>query len=358
MNLIILNGDFGWAEEAIATILIVIVFNFIAKWVLKNLHFKYLKRGSIWLESFATALYKPLSYFTWYFAIIQGVNLLTQRVLARPLFDHSHQYLEFGLVIALAWFLFRWKNHVVKALLIQAEEGKAAALEKIKADVLDKIGTVIIIVVAIFLLLEISGRSMNTLIAFGGISGLAIAFASQQIIANFFGGLMIYTTHPFSIGDWINLPEKNIEGNVEEIGWYMTLIRTFDKRPIYVPNSTFSSILVMTPSRMSHRKVEENIGIRYDDISAIKPIMADIRKMLAEHPLVDQTQHNLVYFKSFGNYSLDIHVSAYTKTIEKPEFVEIREDILLKCAVIIANHKAEMPFPTSVVIPGGQTAVS
>ena len=55
------------------------------------------------------------------------------------------------------------------------------------------------------------------------------------MISNFFGGFMIYVTHSFGIGDWINLPDHNVEGYVEEIGWYTTRIRTFEKRPIYVP---------------------------------------------------------------------------------------------------------------------------
>ena len=45
---------------------------------------------------------------------------------------------------------------------------------------------------------------------------------------------MIYTDRPFSVGDWVKSPDKNIEGIVEDIGWRMTKIRTFEKRPLYV----------------------------------------------------------------------------------------------------------------------------
>ncbi len=68
---------------------------------------------------------------------------------------------------------------------------------------------------------------------------------------------MIYFDRPFKVGDWIRSPDRQIEGTVERIGWRMTIIRTFDKRPLYVPNSVFSSIVVENPSRMLNRRIYE-----------------------------------------------------------------------------------------------------
>ncbi|MCB2069634.1 MAG: mechanosensitive ion channel, partial [Ottowia sp.] len=51
-------------------------------------------------------------------------------------------------------------------------------------------------------------------------------------------------------------PDKEIEGTVEEIGWRLTRIRTFDKRPLYVPNSVFNNIAVENPSRMQNRRIK------------------------------------------------------------------------------------------------------
>ena len=99
------------------------------------------------------------------------------------------------------------------------------------------------------------GYSISGVLAFGGIGGIAVGFAAKDLLANFFGGLMIYLDRPFSVGDWIRSPDKNIEGTVEEIGWRLTRIRTFDKRPLYVPNSTFTQISVENPSRMLNRRI-------------------------------------------------------------------------------------------------------
>lgn len=248
--------------------------------------------------------------------------------------------LAVGLVLGLGWFLLRWKKKAIASL---------KSPDRSRLDVLDKLATVLILIISATLLLEVTGYSLNTLIAFGGISGLAIAFASQEIIASFFGGLMIYLTHPFIIGDWIILPERSIEGHVEEIGWYTTKICTLDKRPIYVPNSIFSKIVIVNPSRMSHRQVKETIGIRYRDVDELKAIIGDIRRMLEENPDIDGEMPPSVYFSAFGAYSLDILFTAYTYETTTHGFNRIKEGILFSIIEILEKHQAELAFPTTCV---------
>jgi MscS family membrane protein len=94
-----------------------------------------------------------------------------------------------------------------------------------------------------------------------------MGFAAKDMLSNIFGGLMLQMDRPFSTGDWIR--SSQFEGTVEKIGWRMTRIRTFSKNPIYIPNSIFASIPIETPSRMTNRRINEVIGIRYDDIAKI-----------------------------------------------------------------------------------------
>jgi MscS family membrane protein len=160
---------------------------------------------------------------------------------------------------------------------------------------------------------------------------------------------MIYLTHPFSIGDWVNLPEKSIEGHVEEIGWYMTRIRTFEKRPIYIPNSLFSKMVVVNPSRMTHRQFKEIIGIRYSDLGLAKGIILDIKDMILSHSDVDPILPTIVRLTSFGDYSVDILVSAYIRPTDTDGFSRAKEDIFFKIADIIKQHGADFAYPTSTI---------
>lgn len=351
----VMDGKYGWLAEALTLLGIVIIFNFLAKILLRRLHMRYDRQHKIWKDSFVKALYKPMSYLVWFIVISNSIDVISLRVAQKNFFNISfmHLMIKLASIFAFGWFLFRWKANAFQIMLAKSKN-REVALEQGKVDMMGKVATLVIIIAVGLLLLEATHSNMSTLIAFGGLGGLAFAFASQKIIANFFSGFMIYLTQPFTIGDWVNLPERSIEGHVEEIGWYMTRVRTFEKRPIYIPNAIFSEVMIMTPSRMSHRPIKETVGIRYKDMPVLKAIAHDIKVMLKEHSGIDTKQRILVYLQSFGSYSLDLLVDAYTHKIGNEDFSEVKQDILFKIADIIAYHGAEMAYPmTTVDIPDG-----
>ena len=190
------------------------------------------------------------------------------------------------------------------------------------------------------------GFSVSGVLAFGGMGGIAIGFAAKDLLANFFGAMTIYLDRPFSEGDWIRSPDREIEGIVENIGWRLTVIRSFDKRPIYVPNSVFASIAVENASRMSNRRIYESIGLRYADIKQMDAIVAAVTQMLRTHKEIDQTQTLIVNFTEFNASSVDFMVYTFTKTTDWVRFHEIKQDVLLQIADIIEQHDAEMAFPS------------
>ena len=158
------------------------------------------------------------------------------------------------------------------------------------------------IITALLIAMQLLGYSVSGLLAFGGIGGIAVGFAAKDLLANFFGGLMIYLDRPFSVGDWIRSPDKEIEGTVEDVGWRLTRIRTFDKRPLYIPNSVFASISVENPSRMTNRRIYETVGIRYCDMDSMNNIVQQVTQMLKDHDAIDNNQTMIdechVYFQS------------------------------------------------------------
>ena len=196
---------------------------------------------------------------------------------------------------------------------------------------------------------EQGGDASNARIAFGGVGGIAVGFAARDLLANFFGGLMIYLDRPFKVGDWIRSPDKQIEGTVEDIGWRQTRIRTFDQRPLYVPNATFSTIAVENPSRMRNRRIHETIGIRYDDLEAMAVIVEEVRDMLLNHEAIDTSRTLMVNFNAFNASSVDFFVYTFTRTTVWTEFHEIKQDVLLRIATIIAKHGAEIAYPTQTL---------
>lgn len=249
---------------------------------------------------------------------------------------------QLALIVLVAWGLWRLINRVESR---QLDKGKDPTTVQLVGKV-SKLTVTILIVLPIF---QILGISISGILAFGGVGGLIVGMAAKDLLANFFGSIIVYLDRPFKVGDWIRSPDRSIEGTVEKIGFRVTLIRTFDKRPLYVPNSVFTNISVENPSRMKNRRIYETIGVRYEDAKKIPAILQDVRSMLQSHPDIDTNQTLIVNLNSFAASSLDFFVYTFTKTTDWVQFHHIKEDVMLRILDIIHQHEADCAFPTQTL---------
>ncbi len=264
-------------------------------------------------------------------AFLQGV--ISQRT--AWIREQAKYYLEAGVPIEIKVV---WHNRPFEAIIQEVIAGSHDLVLKIT------------IIVAIVLLYgEHFGMSLSGLLTFGGIGGIAVGMAGKDVLSNFFSGIMLYFDRPFSIGDWIRSPDRNIEGTVAEIGWRITRINTFDHRPLYVPNSVFSSISVENPGRMTNRRIKTVIGLRYEDADKIGLIVDAIRNMLQAHSDIDQKQTLLVYFNEFADSSLNIMVYCFTKTTVWQEWLAVQQDVYLKIIAIVQENGADFAFPSQTL---------
>ena len=325
---------------------LVLVFNFVLRRILARMEKKTPQPSLIWNGALISAVTKPASWLVW----VAGFSLAAQIIkseLNSSLLSPVPVIRTIGVVSCFSWFLVRLIRNIQHALIRQKTE-RGETPDRTTIDAVGQVLRILVIVIAFLVGLQSLGFSISGVLAFGGIGGIAIGFAAKDLLANFFGGLMIHLDRPFAVGDWIRSSEKQIEGNVEEIGWRITRIRTFDKRPLYVPNSIFTNITVENPSRMSNRRINETIGVRYEDIDKVEGVAQDIRAMLTVHPEIDRTQTLIVNFTHFNEFSLDITVSTYTLTTSGERFNEVKQDVLLKIADIIAKRGAEIAYPTRI----------
>ncbi|WP_272522347.1 mechanosensitive ion channel family protein [Providencia sp. PROV202] len=217
------------------------------------------------------------------------------------------------------------------------------------ARIIARVFKTAVIVIIMLLFGEHFGMSLSGLMAFGGIGGIAIGMAGKDILSNFFSGIMLYFDRPFNIGDWVSSPDRNIEGTVVEIGWRITKIVTFDHRPLYIPNSLFSSISVENPGRMTNRRIKTEIGLRYEDSDKVSAIVEDIRTMLKQDENIDTGQTLLVYFDAFADSSLNIMVYCFTKTTVWAEWLAAQQAVYLKIIEIVKRHNADFAYPSQTL---------
>ena len=144
---------------------------------------------------------------------------------------------QLAFITLIAVFLIRFISLAEARVLIKIqndESSEQTSLDPTTLLALAKLLRLSIVISAVLVALPTVGIEITALLAFGGVGGLAVGFAAQDLLSNFFGGLMIYLDRPFTIGDWIRSPDREIEGTVESIGWRLTVVRTFDKRPLYL----------------------------------------------------------------------------------------------------------------------------
>ena len=258
-------------------------------------------------------------------------------------------YSIFLILISLSLVKFLDKYYENKLFLRNLSKQDDPVVVEQTYEITIRVSKIIIIVVTLLILMQEFGLSISGLLAFGGVGGLVVGLAAKDLLSNFFGGLMIYFDRPFKVGEFIKSPDRNIEGIVESIGWRLTVVRTFSKNVLYIPNSAFSNIIVENATRMTNRRFNEVIGVRYEDMDNIPKIVTEIRSFLKVHSDIDQTNSPVVYFTSFEASSCDIIVYAFTNTKDWRQFLEVKEGILFKIADIISANNSAIAFPTTTI---------
>ncbi len=346
------TGANSWVGRLFIVVLLALALDLVQRLLLKRLAHKFRHTENPWDDALIHALQRPLTLLIWVLGLAFAADIAGKEAHS-SLFDAVEPLRIIGVISALSWFLVRlirnFQQNLVEIGLAQDENYDRSTVEAI-----GKLIRLSIIITAGLVMLQTLGFSISGVLAFGGVGGIAVGFAAKDLLANFFGGLMIYLDRPFFVGDWIKSPDRDIEGTVEDIGWRLTRIRSFDKRPIYVPNSTFANIAVVNPSRMTHRRIYETIGVRYDDVDRLEDILTEVREMLLNHPEIDTSQTLMVNFDSFAASSLNFFVYTFTKTTNWVKFHEVKQDVLFQISAIITRHGAEIAYPTSTVhVPDG-----
>ena len=301
-----------------------------------------------WDESLISAARRP----THLLIVVVAVSWMAKVLIAQwPEFDVGEEVVQarnVGVVLSVAWFCWKFVQLLTRSTIERGQQG-GQDFDVTTVFALSKLSRLLILVVALITVAHTLGFNVGALLALGGVGGIAVGLAAKDLLANFFGGLTIYLDRPFSVGDWIRSPDKSIEGTVEYISWRHTRIRAFNKNPIYVPNAVFTTIVVENPSRMSHRRLKETVGLRYDDFAQVESIVAEIRQMLEQHNDIDTSQTLIVNFNAFGASSLDIMIYTFTKTRNWVQYHHIKQAVLLEIGRIIERHGAEIAFPTQTL---------
>ncbi|MFC3885164.1 mechanosensitive ion channel family protein [Bacillus songklensis] len=221
-------------------------------------------------------------------------------------------------------------------------------IDRIVIPFIEKMLRTIVVVLAASIIAEEWGFNVNGFIAGLGLGGLAFALAAKDTIGNLFGGIVIVTEKPFTIGDWIKTP--SVEGIVEDITFRSTKVRTFAQALVTVPNATLSNEPIINWSKMGKRQVAFHLGVTYNTSrEKLETVVNRIRQMLMD----DEEIHNetiLVSFDRFNESSLDIYLYFFTNTIAFNDYLKVKETVNFKIMEIFEEEGVEFAFPTRTLV--------
>lgn len=210
-------------------------------------------------------------------------------------------------------------------------------------------------IAAVSLFMELLGFSTQKWLTAGGLGTVLLTLAGREIFTNFLSSAMIHATRPFVLNEWIQTKIEGYEvsGTVEHVGWWSpTIIRGEDREAVHIPNHKFTVNVVRNLTQKTHWRIKTHLAISHLDVNKINIIVADMRKVLAKNPQVEQQKlHRRVFLDNVSteNQALLILVSCFVKTSHFEEYLCVKEAILLDLLRVIRHHRARLATPIRTV---------
>ncbi|CAN1316014.1 Mechanosensitive ion channel protein 1, mitochondrial [Linum perenne] len=207
----------------------------------------------------------------------------------------------------------------------------------------DKIFSTGLFVIGLTACAEAFGVAVQSILTVGGIGGVATAFAARDVLGNVLSGLSIQASKPFSLGDTIKA--GSIEGEVIEMGLTTTMLRNSEKFPVIVPNSLFSSQVIVNKSRARFRAMVKHIPVVVDDVHNIGKISTEIESMLKSNPKVfslEEKEKPYCFLSRIESSFAELTLGCNLNHMSKYECYNAEQEILLESARIIKENGAKL----------------
>ncbi|CAN1781404.1 Mechanosensitive ion channel protein 1, mitochondrial [Linum perenne] len=207
----------------------------------------------------------------------------------------------------------------------------------------DKFFSIGLFVIGLTACAETFGVAVQSILTVGGIGGVATAFAARDVLGNVLSGLSIQASKPFLLGDTIKA--GSIEGEVIEMGLTTTMLRNSEKFPVIVPNSLFSSQVIVNKSRARFRAMVKQIPVVVDDVHKIGKISTDIESMLKSNPKVfslEEKEKPYCFLSRIESSFAELTLGCNLNHMSKYECYNAEQEILLESARIIKENGAKL----------------
>lgn len=248
-----------------------------------------------------------------------------------------------SIIVMITWGIYNLSSGTSE-LFIKINEHLNIEIDRILIPFLSKLVRFIVLAISLIIIVEEFGYDVNGFVAGLGLGGLAFALAAKDALSNLFGGFVIITEKPFSIGDWIMT--SSAEGIVEDISFRSTKVRTFAQALVTVPNATLSNETITNWSKMGKRRITFYLGVTYDTPrKKLERTIEKIEHLLRNHADIHQ-ETIFVTFDRYDDSSLGIFLYFFTKTTVWEEYLKVKQEINFKIMEILEDEGVSVAFPS------------
>jgi small-conductance mechanosensitive channel len=215
-------------------------------------------------------------------------------------------------------------------------------LRKNELEILLKVVRYSIIVIAILSILPLLSINLTGLLVAGGFAGIVIGFASQSVVANLVSGVFLVIERPIKIGDQIAI--EGVEGYVEDIHFFSTIVRSYDGIYVRLPNEKVFTNVISNYDVDVARRINYTVGISYADDA--HNAIGILGKVLEDHPFVLKNPAPQIYVESLGDSAVNLTAYFWAPT---SEWMSVKAELLIKIKAAFDNAGIEIPFPQRVL---------
>jgi len=248
-------------------------------------------------------------------------------------------------VIAAANVVFNIKGRIVREQSWQFEL-KGDLTRQRRLEAIDKLMSLGTLVISSFFGVRALGMDVNSVLAIGGVGGVALGLAGREILENLFTGLIILTSNPFEVGDEVQFKPASgqvVEGIVLDVGWYRTTIRSFEREIFTIPNSVFTRNVVLNITRKNREwRFYEFLYLRLEDLPRVTDIVSDARKILRQDNRIIQKLHRRVFLDDVTKEHCRLYLSFYVEAANRDAFMAIKQDLLLAFIDVVERNGATL----------------
>lgn len=241
------------------------------------------------------------------------------------------------LVLVLGYYLSKWIRKITEKIFDRVSTNHTVNRLFSTFIYITSLGIVFFTALSILKL----DKAVTSILAGAGIFGLALAFAFQDIAANFISGIFISFRKPLHLGDVVSI--KNYMGKVVEVNLRDTVIRTFQGKMVIIPNKDVFQNPIENYTMLGRRRLDLSVGVSYgDDLEKAAQIALDSLKDLEGLAPEEKTT---LFYQEFGESSINFTVRLWCKSTEQIDYLQVGHQAIIAIKKAFDQHKISIPFP-------------